>query len=197
MASVICSVADRPRYYRDGRGTMTFHTDFWVVVGTAAPVIALSTILVSGDQLQVGIDLEITTGKAPGDIPLWKWPEEYYAMFFWYLVTTVITFLQAATLFFSLMSLVQEHNYVSTTFVAAAESASIVLLGLSTLRLIQQKDWAKQVAQENHSLSRRSKILRHPSRKPQRNAHRRANRYLSSHQMANARRARRGPQPRQ
>jgi hypothetical protein len=39
---------------------MTFHADFWVVAGTAAPVIALSSILVLGDQLQLDIDIEIT-----------------------------------------------------------------------------------------------------------------------------------------
>jgi len=176
---------------------MSFHADFWVVTGTAAPVIALSSILVLGDQLQLGIDIEITEGKAPRDIPLWEWPSEYYGMFTWYFVTSIIIFLQALVLAVSLQNLAQESNYwLSPTPVIIAEFSSLILLAVSTLRLIQQKDWAKQVARDKHSRSLRSKTLRHPSRKPQSDAFRRANRYRSSHQITNARSARRGPQPR-
>jgi hypothetical protein len=175
---------------------MTFHADFWVVAGTAAPIIALSSILVNGDQIQVGIDLERATGKVRADIPFRKWPSEYYPIFFWYIVTVVIDLFQAITLFVSLMSLAQESNFLSPAFVAVAELFSLVFLTASTLRTIQYKDWAMRLDQEKHSLSLSSKRLRHPSRKAQSNAFRRANRYRSSHHINNARSARRGPQPR-
>ena len=172
---------------------MTFHVDFWVVAGTAAPVIALSSILVNGDQIQIGIDLEITTGKAPAEIPFWRWPEQYYGMFFWYIITVVITMCQAGTLFASLYSLAKEFNLVSPSLVAEAECLSIILLGLSTVRLIQQKDWAKRIEQETRARSLSSQILRHPSRRPQANAFRRATRYRSERPIANSRRARMRP----
>lgn len=177
---------------------MSFHADFWVVVGTAAPVIALSTILVSGDQLQLDIEIEISTGKAPGDIPFRQWSDLQHSSFFWGMVTGIIIAAQAGTFAVSLQNLAQESNYwLSPTPVMIAEFFSLLLLAVSTLRLIQQKDWAKQVAREKHSLSLRSKALRRPSRKPQLNAFSRADRYRSSHQIANARRASRGPQPRE
>lgn len=172
---------------------MTFRADFWVVTGTAAPIIALSVILVNGDLLQIDLDLSRVTGKEPGDIPVREWPSEYFAMVLWYMVTFVITLFQAATLLLSLMSLAQEHNYVSTKLIGATESLSLVVLGLATLNLIRLKALVRHI-EEVHYPSRRSAISSHPFRKPQSNMYKRANRYRSSHQVANARRARRGPQ---
>lgn len=169
---------------------MTFHADFWVVTGTAAPVIALSSILVLGDQLQLDIDIEITEGRAPGDIPFREWSELQRSSFFWGSVMGAVILIQALVLAVSLQNLAQESNYwLSPTPVMIAEFFSLLLLAVSTLRLIQQKDWAKQVAREKHSLSLRSKTLRHPSRKPQSDAFRRAAKRRSTRQMANTRRA--------
>ncbi len=175
---------------------MSFHADFWVVVGTAAPVIALSTILVSGDQLQLDIEIEISTGKAPGDIPFRQWSDLQYSSFFWGMVTGIIILAQAGTFAVSLLSLTRESNVLSPTLVTVAEFFSLGVLAVSTTQLIRLKDLAKQIEQDKHSLSRRSKILRHPSRRAQVNTSRRANRYRVAHQIANARSARRGPQPR-
>ena len=175
---------------------MSFHSDFWVAIGTAAPVIALSAILVSGDQLQLDIDIEIATGKAPGDIPFREWNDLQRSSFFWGSVMGAVVLIQALVFAVSLQNLAQDSNYwLSPTPVMIAEFSSLLLLAVSTWRLIQQKDWAKQVEREEYSRSRRSKALRQPSSKPQSNAYRRANRYRSSHQITNARRAGRGPQP--
>jgi hypothetical protein len=175
---------------------MSFHADFWVVAGTAAPVIALSSILVSGDQLQLAADLARATRNELRDIPFWRWPGEYRSMYLWYMVTGIVTAGQALILFASLMSLVQESNYVPPTLTALAESASLIILSASILILVKQKDWAKEVGQKKHSVALSSKRLGHPSRRAQINASRRANRYRVAHQIANARSARRGPQPR-
>ncbi len=173
---------------------MTFHTDFWVVAGTASPVIALSSILVNGDFFQIDLDLTRVTGKAPGDIRFWEWPSEYYAMSFWYLITEAITFLQAATLLFSLMSLALEHNYVSTTLIAATECLSLAVLGLSTLNLLRLKALVKHI-EEVHFPPRRSGISSHISRRSHNDPARRTNRYRVAHEVAKARRARMGPPP--
>lgn len=175
---------------------MTFHADFWVVAGTAAPIIVLSSILVTADQLQLDIDIEITTGKAPADIPFWQWSDLQHSSFFWGSVMEAVILIQTLVLAVSLQNLAQGSNYwLSPTPVIIAEFSSLLLLAVSTLRLVQQKDWAKQVEQEKYSRALRSKRLRYPSRKSQSNASRRANRYREAHQIANARRARRGPQP--
>lgn len=114
-------------------------------------------------------------------------------MFFWYIVTIIINAFQALTLFVSLMSLVQESNFLPPEPIAAGECLSLLLLTVSTLRTIQQKDLAKQIEQEKHSLWRRSKMLRNPSRRPQLNAFRRNTRYRSKRSIPNTRRTKMRP----
>jgi hypothetical protein len=171
---------------------MSFHADFWVVAGTAAPIIALSAILVDSDQLQLAIDLEVASGM-PEDIPMWKWTADRWAIFGWSVITLIITFFQALILAVSLLSLAGQSNYFSPVSVALAESASLVLLGLISLRLVQQRYWVRRTEQEKRALALRSKILRHPSRKAQSNAFRRATRYRSKRPVANTRRTRNRP----
>jgi|ERR1017187_161490 hypothetical protein len=101
---------------------MTFHADFWVVVGTAAPIIALSTILVSGDQLQLDIEVEISTGKAPGDIPFRQWSDLQHSSFFWGMVTAIIIPAQAGTFAISLLSLTRESNVLREEAARSADA---------------------------------------------------------------------------
>src|SRR5712691_7017394 len=110
---------------------MTFHADFWVVAGTTAPVIALSSVLANGDVFKIYMDLTEITGKTTGSVPFWKWP--YNVVGFWYWVAGAVTFLQAFTLFFSLMSLVQGHDYAPTQLIAAGGALSLLILGGTTL----------------------------------------------------------------
>ena len=69
---------------------MTFHADFWVVLGTAAPVIALSSILVLGDLLKLVQDFGRVMGMEPGPVPVWEWP--FSITTFWYLVAELLFF---------------------------------------------------------------------------------------------------------
>jgi hypothetical protein len=172
---------------------MTFHTDFWVVAGTAASVIALSSILVNGDVYQTYTQLARITGKTSGPVPMFKWP--YSAITFWYFLALAVTYFQAFALYFSFMSLLQEHDYASTQLVAFGEFFSLFILGATTLTSIQLRNRNKHI-EEVHSPPPKSGISSHPFRKPQSNAYRRSNRYRSSHQIANARQASRAPRAR-
>lgn len=165
---------------------MTFHADFWVVAGTAAPIIALSTILVSADQLQLAIDFE-EASRMPRGASIWKWSEDRWAIFGWSIVTLIIIVLQAIILLFSLLSLVQQSNYFDPVRVALAESASLALLGVTSMRLVQQRYLVKHI-EKVHFPPRRSEILRYPSRKAQSDAFRRATRHRSKRPVANTRR---------
>jgi len=154
---------------------MTYHPDFWVVAGTAAPVIALSSILVNGDQVQLMRELERATGKKAKSTPLLKWPREFYAVSALSVVAAVITALQAAALLFSLLSLAQESDSVPPKLVAGVEVGGLFMLAFTTLILVNQKNRASGgVGQARKSMPQGSKILRHPSRRPQVTAFRRA-----------------------
>jgi hypothetical protein len=171
---------------------MTFHADFWVVAGTAAPVIALSSILVLGDLLRTQQDIGRIAGREMQTLPVWKWP--FYLTLPSFTATYIVTLLQAITLFSSLMSLVQERNYLPTTVIAVAESFSLVVLGFTTLDLIRLKPLVKHL-EETHFPPQRPGVSPRPYRNPQSDAMRRAAKYRSSHQIARARSARRAPQP--
>lgn len=173
---------------------MTFHADFWVVAGTAAPVIALSSILVLGDLLKMHQDVGRVMGmEGKGLIPVWEWP--YSIGTFEYLLALTVTVLQAAILFFSLMSLAQEHNYAPTAPIAVAESISLMALSLITLGLVRLR-WMVRHLEEVHFPPPRTRLSPRPSSNSKSDSMRRAAIYRSSHQITNARCARRAPQPR-
>ena len=171
---------------------MTFHADFWVVAGTAAPVIALSSILVNGDQAQLLRELERATGKKLKSTSSLKWPSEFYFVVFSSMLVSVITMLQTAVLSISLASLAQESNYASPSLVIAFEFFSLFLLGVTTLTLVNQKNQAKAgVGQANNPPLPGPKISRRPPRQTVDNPSRRAFRYRSAHQVASNRGAHR------
>jgi hypothetical protein len=148
---------------------MSFHENFWVVTGTAAPVIALSSILVIRDQFQVAADItEAKVYEGYDDVPIWKMPKKFQYIFFWSLAPLILIIGQAVMLYASLMSIVQGSDYFPTKLAAIAMVLSLGILSTCTLASIFAKVWAKQIIQEGHSMSQRSENARSARRAPQR-----------------------------
>lgn len=118
---------------------MSFHADFWVVAGTAAPVIAISSILVLSDQVQLRADLS----EVMDATPFREWDSMYRSIFLWFAATTIITAGQAATLVISLLSLLYESNQLPPTVVAVFQGMSLFYLALVCVILVRQKSWYK------------------------------------------------------
>lgn len=155
---------------------MTLHTDTWVVAGTAAPVIALSSMLVLSDQLQIKVDLDTSLGR----IPFKKWPSRERGMFFSYFIVSVVTMFQAFVLAGALISLTYQINFVPILIVIIGEVLSLALLVNSTLDMVRQKIWANEQI-DKHSVSLRSRMPRRPAHKAQANAFKRAIKSQSRH----------------
>jgi hypothetical protein len=175
---------------------MTYHPNFWLAAATAAPVIALSSILVNGDQLQLMRELERAMGKRLKGTPFLKWSREARQVLFSYSIVSVVTVLQALALSVCLFSLASEFDLWPPKLVAAFEIFGLFMLISGTLTLVNQKSAIKGVGQAKRPQSQRPDTLRYPPRKPQSNALIRASKYRETHATVNARRAMRGPQPR-
>jgi hypothetical protein len=163
---------------------ISFNADFWVVLGTAAPVIALSAILVNSDMLRLNQDLSRITGK--DIVPFWKWP--YYPVALWGLLALAVTFIQALTLFASLMSLVQGRNYAPAEPMAVVETLSIMGLAMCTLQIVRLRGFVSHV-ERVHFPPQKAGAIPDPFRKSRNNVVIRANRYQPSRGITHARAA--------
>ena len=84
---------------------MAYHEQFWVVVGTATPVIALSAAVALTEQYRVAvryIDADIEEDKLAGMVALWSGQ----------LLGTANMILQGVVLLFALLSLAAGHDWV-------------------------------------------------------------------------------------
>lgn len=108
---------------------MTYHPDFWVVAGTASPVIALSCIVIAGNQLNIVLTL-IRQRRTASNSPYY--PVLIIAILG--LVFNVVSFaFEAETLLFSLGSLAKEEDFASTLLVTDEQYISLIFLFSATL----------------------------------------------------------------
>jgi hypothetical protein len=107
---------------------MAFHADFWVLVGTAAPVFVLAAVVSASDSITAR---RITPTKrglrrrenhdehGPASLPYW--------------LSGLAVIIQGFLLNTSLFSLANENSQLSVTLVLAAEWATIALLLFASL----------------------------------------------------------------
>lgn len=114
---------------------MAFHADFWVVAGTAAPVILLAQIVVAGDAL---VARAAARGTVPSEPRLLKRRQLKVAAISYGLSGANIG-LQGTILLGSLASLDQEQNIVPTPAVGFAEVLGMLMLFYASLALVKLK----------------------------------------------------------
>lgn len=110
---------------------MRFHSDFWAVAGTAAPVIALSCIVLIADTLNHVYEWGHEISPKPGRRSLKA--QIMVFVFLNYLINGLNITLQANALFQSLTSLLDEKNSANTGFITQIEALGIAGLVISTL----------------------------------------------------------------
>jgi len=103
---------------------MAFHADFWVVVGTVAPVIALASIVSASDSVA------ITTKwpKSPDRLKRREKINEKAPIFWPYLLSSLNLSLQSFLLLTSLFSLATTKNFLPPSLVALADCAGLEFL---------------------------------------------------------------------
>ena len=106
---------------------MAFNSDFWVTVGTAAPVIALSAILVFNEQATVLTDRS-ESEKADFVMRV----TAYQAATFLYFLNGLNAAIQGAMFFAALASLATRYAPIPEYGAAFIEAAGIILLLMST-----------------------------------------------------------------
>ena len=106
---------------------MTLHTDFWVVVGTASPVISLAAIVSASDSATLKVR---RTGE--------NWRISYYRPL--YRISIYIVCLQCFAFFLALDSLSIGHDFTKPVFATAAEVAGLVLLLYASVLISAQRN---------------------------------------------------------
>lgn len=105
-----------------------FNSDFWVLVGTTAPVISLACIVLLGDQLNLSRDVvkahETTHTRTSYNLV-------FLSSFSYFINAANITF-QAAVLFAALISVSQDQSYWSMYYISIYESLSLLALLVSS-----------------------------------------------------------------
>ena len=160
-----------------GRGklaTMAFHENFWVVTGTAAPVIALANIVAIGDFWSLR-DTFIAAISHPNEELARAGIRKAYVI---YTVATVNMVIQAAMIYAALQSLSEGRNYTSPWKASIAESLGILACLYSALVTARWKDLGRRMLDElRHSNSGRartiSRVARHNTLVTPNNRHRR------------------------
>jgi hypothetical protein len=109
---------------------MAFHSDFWVVTGTAAPIIALSVIISVGEAIRQGSRIEPTGHLKYNDIP-YRDIRRFVTASTWVNVTNIG--LQIFILFYSLESLAAQYNYANQTLVICMTLLGLILLIATTM----------------------------------------------------------------
>jgi hypothetical protein len=103
--------------------SVSYHESFWVTVGTAAPVIALASIVSTSDAF--GRVVARTSGRdlsAGGSLPRVSY----------YLASFVLT-TQMFILGLALASLANGRNVIRPVFMTWAEPAALLILGIATI----------------------------------------------------------------
>lgn len=132
---------------------MAFHEGFWLVAGTAAPVVALAAVVSIGDALREGIasiaeatpllDAQANSaGRLKGDrltSTTTRAARRLYALGLSNL------FLQAALLAVSLVSLADDANLVPPWIAIVAAVGGLLLLAFSALGAVQLR-WTRMNA---------------------------------------------------
>jgi hypothetical protein len=116
-----------------------FNSDFWVLVGTTAPVIALACIVLFGDQLNLSRDV-VQAYKAT------RTRTSFYLAFLWtyaYVINVANITFQAVALFAALISVSQNKNLWSMFYVSIYEGLGLLALlassGLTVLVKVRFK----------------------------------------------------------
>jgi hypothetical protein len=106
---------------------MAFHENFWIVTGTAAPVIALSCIVLNNDLTSTFVDaLRIRSGFGP-DAQLTELAIGGTAQFVYFVNGLNLT-VQSGVFVMSLSSLLYQRNYIAPTL--ALWGAALGITGL-------------------------------------------------------------------
>jgi uncharacterized membrane protein YbhN (UPF0104 family) len=111
---------------------MAFHESFWVVAGTASPVILLAQIVAAGEAL---VARSFARGTVPGKARLQK-RRQIKLAYVSYGLSSANVLLQGVILLGSLGSLAQQKNIVSVSVVGIAETTGLIMLLYSSLILV-------------------------------------------------------------
>ena len=103
---------------------MAFHADFWVVVGTASPIFSLAAIAAASDAMAIRYSMISKRGRT----------KHYngYARPLYY-NNVYVLFLQALILLAALLSLANDRDAYSPSWVIALELGSIFVLLLGSV----------------------------------------------------------------
>jgi hypothetical protein len=106
---------------------VSFHSDFWVAIAAAAPVIALSSTVVLSDNFKMGVRATITSY---GSSRLWRHIQKLGIRAG--MTGLINTLLQSIMLYCSLESLLTEKNYIEPQIALLAEFLGLLLVLVAT-----------------------------------------------------------------
>ena len=137
---------------------MSFNSDFWVTIGTAAPVVALSCILIVSDQVSIissrrARKLRLT--KSSGTV--------FGVVVISYVINCVNLLIQAWVFYNALDGLATRTNFAPERVTAFVETFSVFLLFASTALIVAakiplKKDEDRQLALESSQANSRDQI---------------------------------------
>ena len=109
---------------------MPFHSDFWVLAGTASPVIALAAVVTMGDRLSLR---SAANHKEGGD------EQQIKALNLAYRLSRINFSLQSVVLGASFLSLDQEKDFFPPIIITCCEIGGMILLGFSSTSIAREK----------------------------------------------------------
>ncbi len=146
---------------------MSFHESFWVVAGTAAPVIALAAVISLGDTIRTQIKVDSATFDAlvvasRGDKmakDFQHFNERARGSIVALRMTQLLNlYLQAGLLAVSLLSLAFQRNLIPTWICVAALTAGVLVLAYAGVAVVREQELTRrqqQLIESNPALVKR------------------------------------------
>lgn len=107
---------------------MTFHENFWITVGAAAPVVALAAVVSFTDGIRVVESVNDLGRTAKVDWPTKNAERGVTVLASLFVISAANIILQVVALALALTALAQGHNSVAPVLLVVGEPLSVLLL---------------------------------------------------------------------
>ena len=156
--------ARRPVFAKEVRhaGPVSTHSDFWVVAGTAAPVLGLSAIVAIGATLQASLKLQEAAELGPGEPAEALVSAQLLVLRLPYVASIISASIDILVLSWALVALAHDSDPVSPTLATVLLVVSFVLLWLQVyfVAAISFTPRSKAFVETALRRGRRKKVLR-------------------------------------